>query len=57
MRADLNGNGHAVLPPGVVTQMTRYQQPKRSVLRFVGKILFSLVAAALMVGLGLAGGY
>jgi LCP family protein required for cell wall assembly len=55
--AELNGNGHAVLPPGVLTQMTRYRQPKRSALRFVGKILFSLVAAALMVALALAGGY
>ena len=55
--AELNGNGHAVLPPGVVTRMTRYQQPKRSALRFVGKILFSLLAAAVMVALGLAGGY
>jgi polyisoprenyl-teichoic acid--peptidoglycan teichoic acid transferase len=55
--ADLNGNGHAVLPPGVITQMTRYRQPKRSALRFVGRILFSLFAVALMVGLGVAGGY
>jgi LCP family protein required for cell wall assembly len=55
--AELNGNGHAVLPPGVVRQMTRYRQPKRSALRFVGKILFSLAAAVLMVGLGLSGGY
>jgi LCP family protein required for cell wall assembly len=56
-RADLNGNGHAVLPPGVITQMTRYRQPKRSALRFVGKIFFSLFAVGLMVALGLAGGY
>jgi LCP family protein required for cell wall assembly len=55
--AELNGNGHAVLPPGVLTQMTRYRQPKRSALRFVGKILFSLAATALMIALGLAGGY
>ena len=55
--AELNGNGHAVLPPSVVAQMTRYQQPKRSTLRFVGKILFSLFAVALMVALGIAGGY
>jgi LCP family protein required for cell wall assembly len=55
--AELNGNGHAVLPPGVITEMTRYRQPKRGALRLVGKILFSLLAAALMVGLGLAGGY
>jgi LCP family protein required for cell wall assembly len=55
--AELNGNGHAVLPPGVVTRMTRYRQPKRSALRFAGKILFSLLAAATMVALGLAGGY
>ena len=55
--AELNGNGHAVLPPGVITQMTRYRQPKRSALRFVGKILFTLFAALLMVAMGLAGGY
>jgi LCP family protein required for cell wall assembly len=55
--AELNGNGHAVLPPDVLTRMTRYRQPKRSALRFAGKIVFSLFALALMVGLGLAGGY
>jgi len=55
--AELNGNGYAVLPPSVVTRMTRYRQPKRSALRFAGKILFSLFALALMVALGLAGGY
>jgi LCP family protein required for cell wall assembly len=55
--AELNGNGHAVLPPSALTQMRRYRQPKRSVLRFVGKILLSLFALALMVALGLAGGY
>jgi LCP family protein required for cell wall assembly len=55
--AEFNGNGHAVLPPSVVAQMTRYRQPKRSVARFVGKILFTLLAAALMVALGVAGGY
>jgi LCP family protein required for cell wall assembly len=55
--AELNGNGNAVLPPDVVAQMTRYRQPKRSALRFVGKILFSFFALALMVALALAGGY
>jgi LCP family protein required for cell wall assembly len=55
--AEFNGNGHAVLPPSVVAQMTRYRQPKRSVARLVGKILFTLLAAALMVALGVAGGY
>jgi hypothetical protein len=55
--AELSGNGHAVLPPDVITRMTRYRQPKRSALRFVGKILFSLFALGLMVALGLAGGY
>ena len=48
--AELNGNGHAVLPPDVVTRMTRYRQPKRSALRFAGKVLFSLFAMGLMVG-------
>ncbi len=55
--AEVNGNGHAVLPPTALTRMTRYRQPKRSALRFVGKILFLLAALALMVALGLAGGY
>src|SRR5262245_38809474 len=55
--AELNGNGHAVLPPNALTHMTRYQQPKRAALRFVGKIRFSPFALALMVALGLAGGY
>jgi LCP family protein required for cell wall assembly len=55
--AELNGNGHAVLPPSALTRMTRYRQPKRSALRFVGKILFLLFALVLMVALGLAGGY
>jgi LCP family protein required for cell wall assembly len=55
--AELNGNGKAVLSPDVVAQMTRYRQPKRSALRFVGKILFSFFALALMVALALAGGY
>ena len=55
--AELNGNGHAVLPPRALVHMTRYQQPRRSRLRVVGRILFSLFALALMVALGLAGGY
>ena len=40
--AVVNGDGHAVLPPGVLSPVTRYRQPerKRSALRTVGRILF-----------------
>lgn len=56
--AETNGNGHVVLPPGVLTPVTRYRQPKqRRALRFVGAVLLAIVAAVTSAGLGLAGGY
>ena len=52
-------NGHAVLPPGAATPMSRYRQPpppRRSGLRLVGQILFWSFVALLMVAGAFAGG-
>ena len=56
--AVVNGDGHAVLPPGVLSPVQRYRQPERqrSTLRTVGRIVFLLVASCVAVGAGIAGG-
>ena len=57
--AAVNGNGHAVLPPGVVEPMRRYQQPPqppRSTRRVVGAVFGWILLALLIVAGGLAGG-
>ena len=56
--AAVNGDGRAVLPPGVLSPVKRYQQPerKRGALRTVGRVLFFLLAACVAVVLGIAGG-
>ncbi len=56
--AAVNGDGRAVLPPGVLSPVKRYRQPerKRGALRTVGRILFFLLAACVAVVLGIAGG-
>jgi LCP family protein required for cell wall assembly len=53
-----DGNGRAVLPPGVLTPVTRYRQPERarSPWRIVGKTLFLLVVVCSMLVFGAAGG-
>jgi LCP family protein required for cell wall assembly len=56
--AEVNGNGRAVLPPAPAT-FTRYRQPeprRRTALQWFGRILIWLLAAALVVAAGLAGG-
>ncbi len=56
--AVVNGDGRAVLPPGVLSPVQRYQQPerKRSAVRTVGRILFILLASCVAVVAGIAGG-
>jgi LCP family protein required for cell wall assembly len=56
--AAVNGDGRAVLPPGVLSPVTRYRQPerKRGALPTVGRVLFFLLAACVAVVLGIAGG-
>jgi LCP family protein required for cell wall assembly len=56
--AVVNGDGHAVLPPGVLSPVRRYRQTERerSHLRAVGRIVFFVLAACSAVVLGIAGG-
>lgn len=56
--AVVNGDGRAVLPPGVLSPVQRYRQPerKRSALRTVGRILFFVLAACVAIVVGIAGG-
>jgi LCP family protein required for cell wall assembly len=53
-----NGNGRAVLPPGALSPVTRYQQPekRRGAWRTVGRIVFIVVALLVAVVAGVAGG-
>ena len=57
--AGANGNGHATLPPGVLTPMVRYRQPPPSrptVAARIGKFFLGLLVVVLMVAGGAAGG-
>jgi LCP family protein required for cell wall assembly len=56
--AGANGNGHAVLPPAILSPVTRYAQPPKPRRRWVlvGKIFVGLVALVLLLALGSAGG-
>jgi LCP family protein required for cell wall assembly len=56
--AVVNGDGRAILPPGVLSPVKRYRQPERqrSALRVVGRILFFLIASCVAIVLGIAGG-
>ena len=57
--AAVNGNGRAVLPPGVVTPIARYRQPppRASALRLLGKAVLWLLALVAMVACALVGGF
>src|ERR671914_331753 len=54
---DGDGNGRGTLPPGLLTPVARYKQPRPNhpVLLLVGKVFLWLFALAGMVGGGLAG--
>ena len=57
--ADLNGNGHSVLPPGALTPMVRYRGAppgRRGIGRRLAGFFFWLVVIVLMVSGGAAGG-
>jgi LCP family protein required for cell wall assembly len=56
--AVINGDGRAVLPPGVLSPVQRYRQPerKRSGWRVAGRVLLILVALCVATVLGIAGG-
>jgi LCP family protein required for cell wall assembly len=57
--ADTNGNGRAVLPPGALTPITRYEQPvrRRGIVGVLGRILLFLVLASVSLVAGIGGGY
>ncbi len=56
--AELNGNGHAVYPPAVVSAITRYEQPSpgRSGLGLLRRVLIVTLLAAVSLALAAAGG-
>jgi LCP family protein required for cell wall assembly len=56
----VNGNGRAVLPPGVLTPITRYRQPERlgrTIPALIGYAFVWLVAGLVSVFTALVGGY
>jgi LCP family protein required for cell wall assembly len=56
--AVVNGDGRAVLPPGVLSPVQRYRQPERvrSAWRVGGRVLVILFALCVAMVLGIAGG-
>lgn len=56
--ASANGDGRAILPPGALTPVRRYQQPppRHGRLQLVGKIGFWLVAVVVMLAGSIGGG-
>jgi LCP family protein required for cell wall assembly len=56
--APANGNGHAVLPPSILSPVRRYTQPtvRRSRWARVGRFVLGLFAFALLLALGSVGG-
>jgi LCP family protein required for cell wall assembly len=56
--AELNGNGHAVYPPAVVSAITRYEQPvpERSGLRILRRVLVATLLTAVSLALAAGGG-
>ena len=56
--AVVNGDGHAVLPPGVLSPVQRYRQPERvrSAWRVAGRVLLIVLALCVAMVLGIAGG-
>src|SRR5438045_9658379 len=57
--AELNGNGHAVLPPRVLTPMSRYRQPPGhgpGIGRRIAGFFFWVLILVAMVAGGAAGG-
>jgi LCP family protein required for cell wall assembly len=56
--AGANGNGHGVLPPAILSPVTRYTQPRKTRRPWVlvGRILVGLFALVVLLALGSAGG-
>jgi LCP family protein required for cell wall assembly len=58
--AEVNGNGHAVYPPGPVSSVVRYRQPpppeRGGAVRVVRRVLVGILLLLVSLGLALAGG-
>ena len=57
--AEVNGNGRAVFPPGVLSPVKRYVQPpppRRGMLALLGRVLAATIAAISLVAGSAAGG-
>ncbi len=57
--AHANGNGRAVLPPGALTPVSRYQQPRkrRGIFGILARVVLFLGAACVALLVGIGGGY
>ena len=58
--AEVNGNGHGVIPPGALSPVTIYHQPppaKPGLAKVIGKFFLGLFVIVLMLVVGLAGGF
>jgi LCP family protein required for cell wall assembly len=58
--AEVNGNGHGVIPPGALSPVTLYRQPppaKPGLAKVIGKFFLWLFVLLLMLVAGLAGGF
>ena len=57
--AEINGNGHAAVPPAGLTPITHYRQPRRrgGIPGLVARVFFFLLVAVTSLVLGVAGGY
>ena len=58
--AEVNGNGHGVIPPGTLSPVTLYRQPppaKPGVAKVIGKFFLWLLVVLLMLVAGLVGGF
>src|SRR5262245_8248620 len=57
---EADGNGNGVLPPGSLTPVTLYRQPppqRPGVAKIIGKFLFLLATAVVVLVVGLVGGF
>ena len=58
--AEVNGNGHGVIPPGTLSPVTLYRQPpqqKPGLAKVIGRFFLGLFVVLLMLVAGLVGGF
>src|SRR5688572_23471445 len=55
-RGEANGNGHASVPPGLLTPVTRYRRPRRGAMHLLGRIFLWVFIVVFVAAGALAGG-